>query len=149
MRILRQNVVKAILAVAIVATTALSLSIGDAQARAWPAGDRRDGWTHAARTPGPQSADGAIARRTAERRSTTSPRQFQPNDQPSPRTAPLRLAQGRPSAGAIEEARRRNGLPETARAVGWRLVDGTGGKVWKIIFRVGNRQVAVEVPAGG
>jgi hypothetical protein len=62
---------------------------------------------------------------------------------------PTRLAEGRPSAAAIEDARRRNGLPATARAVGWRLVDGAGGKVWKIIFRVGNRQVAVEVPAGG
>jgi hypothetical protein len=59
----------------------------------------------------------------------------------------MRLVEDRPSAAAIEDARRRNGLPATARAVGWRLVDG--GKVWKIIFIVGNRQVAVEVPAGG
>jgi hypothetical protein len=62
-------------------------------------------------------------------------------------TDPVRLAQGRPSASVIESARRSGGLPADARAVGWRLVEG--GQIWKIIFRVGNRQVAVKVPAGG
>lgn len=59
-----------------------------------------------------------------------------------------RVAEGRPSAAAIQTARKRKGLPAAARAIGWRLVDRGGGKAWKIIFRVGNRQVAVEVPAG-
>jgi len=61
----------------------------------------------------------------------------------------VKVVQGRPSASVIERARRSGGLPADARAIGWRLVDGGGGRVWKIIFRVGNRQVAVEVPAGG
>ena len=83
------------------------------------------------------------------RRGAVLPGLAGPGLAPLPRAVPMRLAEGRPSAAAIEDARRRNGLPATARAVGWRLVDGAGGKVWKIIFRVGNRQVAVEVPAGG
>jgi hypothetical protein len=130
MRTSHHSIVNA--AVAAFVTLAVVLPSSDTEARAgpWPGGDRHHGWSQGTRLPSP----GMIARRGWVLPGVA---------------VPTRLAEGRPSAAAIEDARRRNGLPATARAVGWRLVDGAGGKVWKIIFRVGNRQVAVEVPAGG
>jgi hypothetical protein len=119
-----QSVGKAVAAATVAVALMLSSASG-AQARPWP--------------------DGVHSLRSAP----AFPGLSRSGLSPVPRAVPMRLAEGRPSAAAIEDARRRNGLPASARAVGWRLVGGAGGKVWKIIFRVGNRQVAVEIPAGG
>jgi hypothetical protein len=140
MKMSYHSIMKAAAAAIVTLAVVLPSSATEARASSWPGGDRHHGWSQGMRLPSP----GMIAQRGAVLPGLAGPRLTSP-----PRAAPMRLAEGRPSAAAIEEARRRNGLPATARAVGWRLVDGASGKVWKIIFRVGNRQVAVEVPAGG
>jgi hypothetical protein len=140
MKMSHHSIVKAAAAAIVTLAVVLPSSATEARASPWAVGDRHHGWSQGTRPPSP----GMIARRGA-----VLPGLAGPGLAPPPRAVPMRLAEGRPSAAAIEDARRRNGLPATARAVGWRLVDGAGGKVWKIIFRVGNRQVAVEVPAGG
>ena len=58
------------------------------------------------------------------------------------------VAGRRPSARAIDLAKRQLGLPPSARAVGWRMVQRGGAVYWKIIFRVGNRQIPVEIRVG-
>ena len=58
------------------------------------------------------------------------------------------VARRRPSARVIARAKRRLGLPPSARAVGWRMVQRGNAVYWKIIFRVGNRQIPVEIRAG-
>lgn len=144
-----QSIAKAAAAVVVLVAMILSVPIADAQTRPRPGGERPRALTHQMRPPAPAWIYRApIPRFLAERRRLNL---GVPGGRPVffPQLAPLRLVEGRPSAAAIEAARQRNGLPPTARAVGWRLIDGAGGKVWKIIFRVGNRQVAVEMPAGG
>lgn len=49
----------------------------------------------------------------------------------------------------ISRARQRLGLPRSARAVGCRMVKKNGNRFWKVIFRDGNRQMAVKIRAGG
>jgi hypothetical protein len=140
MKMSHQSIVKAAAAAIVTLAVVLSSSATEAQASPWLGGDRQQGWSQVTRPPSP----GMIVQRRAVLSGLAGPRLATP-----PQAVPMRFAEGRPSAAAIDDARRRNGLPATARAVGWRLVDGAGGKMWKIIFRVGNRQVAVEVPAGG
>jgi hypothetical protein len=140
MKTSHHSIVTAAVAAFVMLAVVLSSSATEARAGPWAGRERHHGWSQGTRLP----PTGITARRGA-----VLPGLAGSSLASSPRAEPMRLAEGRPSAAAIEDARRRNGLPATARAVGWRLVDGAGGKVWKIIFRVGNRQVAVEVPAGG
>jgi hypothetical protein len=140
MKMSYHSIVRAAAAAIVTLAFVLSSSAAEARAGPWTGSDRHHGWSLGTRLSPP----GMIARRGSVLPGVAVPGLASP-----PRAVPTRVAEGRPSAAAIEDARRRTGLPATARAVGWRLVDGAGGKVWKIIFRVGNRQVAVEVPAGG
>lgn len=52
-------------------------------------------------------------------------------------------------SSVISRARQKLRLPHSARAVGCRMVKKNGNRFWKVIFRDGNRQMAVKIRAGG
>lgn len=60
---------------------------------------------------------------------------------------PQLVGQRCPSS-VIARARQRLRLPHSARAVGCRMVKKNGNRYWRVIFRDGNRQMAVNIRAG-
>lgn len=92
------------------------------------------------------SASGVTASPLADRSHGLIVKGFQGEVGTTQNHQPLLISRRCPFA-VISRAKRRMKLPSSARAVGCRMVKQGANRFWKVIFRVGNRQISVKMRA--